>query len=67
MLLFTLLLVAGLKVQPHIFTGPGVPPGSESEGLEPGTTYYVQVSSQNAAGTVSAPPVPFIRSGKRRK
>ena len=37
------------------------------DALEPGTTYYVQVSSQNAAGTVSAPPVPFITGGKRRK
>jgi hypothetical protein len=37
------------------------------DALEPGTTYYVQVSSQNGAGTVSAPPVPFITGGKHRK
>ena len=34
--------------------------------LIPGTTYYVEVSSRNAAGTETAPPVPFITgSGKR--
>jgi hypothetical protein len=35
--------------------------------LEPGTTYYVQVSSRNAAGTATSPPVPIITGGKRRK
>jgi hypothetical protein len=35
--------------------------------LEPGTTYYVQVSSRNAAGTATAPPVPIITGGKKRK
>ena len=34
--------------------------------LIPGTTYYVEVSSRNAAGTETAAPVPFITgSGKR--
>ncbi|MFD2720584.1 fibronectin type III domain-containing protein [Hymenobacter monticola] len=34
--------------------------------LIPGTTYYVEVSSRNAAGTETATPVPFITaSGKR--
>ena len=32
----------------------------------PGSTYYVEVSSRNAAGTETAAPVPFITaSGKR--
>jgi hypothetical protein len=36
------------------------------EDLIPGTTYYVEVSSRNAAGTETAAPVPFITaSGKR--
>ena len=36
--------------------------------LIPGTTYYVEVSSRNAAGTETAPPVPFITgSGKRSR
>ena len=35
--------------------------------LEPGTTYYVQVSSRNAAGTATAPPVPIITGGKKKK
>ncbi|GAB3572858.1 hypothetical protein [Hymenobacter daeguensis] len=36
------------------------------EDLIPGTTYYVEVSSHNAAGTETAAPVPFITaSGKR--
>jgi hypothetical protein len=34
--------------------------------LIPGTTYYVEVSSRNAAGTETAPAVPFITgTGKR--
>ena len=36
------------------------------DNLIPGTTYYVEVGSRNAAGTDTAPPVPFITgSGKR--
>ena len=36
--------------------------------LIPGTTYYVEVSSRNAVGTETAPPVPFITStGKRMR
>ncbi len=35
------------------------------EGLEPGTTYYVQVSSRNAAGTATSTPVPIITGGKK--
>ncbi|MCC3152112.1 fibronectin type III domain-containing protein [Hymenobacter sp. BT770] len=36
--------------------------------LLPGTTYYVEVSSRNAAGTETAAPVPFITgSGKRAR
>lgn len=35
--------------------------------LEPGTTYYVQVSSHNAAGTATAPPVPIITGGRKKK
>ncbi|MDO7851531.1 fibronectin type III domain-containing protein [Hymenobacter convexus] len=34
--------------------------------LIPGTTYYVEVSSRNASGTETAPPVPFITSGGKR-
>lgn len=34
--------------------------------LVPGTTYYVEVSSRNAAGTETATPVPFITAGGRR-
>lgn len=34
--------------------------------LIPGTTYYVEVSSRNAAGTETAPPVPFITSSGKR-
>jgi hypothetical protein len=34
--------------------------------LIPGTTYYVEVSSRNAAGTETATPVPFITAGGRR-
>jgi hypothetical protein len=34
--------------------------------LIPGTTYYVEVSSRNAAGTETAPPVPFITAGGKR-
>jgi hypothetical protein len=35
------------------------------EGLEPGTTYYVQVSSRNASGTATSTPVPVITGGKK--
>jgi hypothetical protein len=36
------------------------------DNLIPGTTYYVEVSSRNAAGTETAPAVPFITaSGKK--
>ncbi|WP_210521724.1 fibronectin type III domain-containing protein [Hymenobacter terricola] len=36
--------------------------------LIPGTTYYVEVSSRNAAGTETAAPVPFITgNGKRAR
>ena len=35
--------------------------------LEPGTTYYVKVSSRNAAGTATVPPVPIITGGKKKK
>ncbi|UOQ96585.1 fibronectin type III domain-containing protein [Hymenobacter sp. 5317J-9] len=34
--------------------------------LIPGTTYYVEVSSRNAAGTETAAPVPFITSSGKR-
>ncbi|MBJ6110302.1 hypothetical protein JAO73_14860 [Hymenobacter sp. BT523] len=34
--------------------------------LIPGTTYYVEVSSRNAAGTETATPVPFITSSGKR-
>ena len=34
--------------------------------LIPGTTYYIEVSSRNAAGTETAPPVPFITANGRR-
>ena len=38
------------------------------DNLIPGTTYYVEVSSRNAAGTETAPPVPFITgNGKRSR
>ena len=35
------------------------------DGLEPGTTYYVKVSSHNMAGTASAEPVPVITGGRK--
>ena len=35
------------------------------DGLEPGTTYYVQVSSRNVAGSADVPAVTFITSGKK--
>jgi hypothetical protein len=35
-------------------------------GLLPGTTYYVEASSRNAAGTEVAPPMPVITSGTSR-
>lgn len=35
--------------------------------LEPGTTYYVKVSSRNASGTATTPPVPIITGGKKKK
>ena len=35
------------------------------DGLEPGTTYYVQVSSRNAAGTATSAAVPIITGGKK--
>jgi hypothetical protein len=34
--------------------------------LIPGTTYYVEVSSRNAAGTETATPVPFITANGKR-
>ena len=36
------------------------------DNLIPGTTYYVEVSSRNATGTETAPPVPFITSNGKR-
>ena len=36
------------------------------DGLLPGTTYYVEVSSRNAAGTETAAPVPVITAGTKR-
>jgi hypothetical protein len=36
------------------------------ENLIPGTTYYVEVSSRNAAGTETAAPVPFITGNGKR-
>ena len=36
------------------------------DGLLPGTTYYVEVSSRNAAGTETATAVPVITAGTRR-
>jgi hypothetical protein len=35
------------------------------EGLEPGTTYYVQVASRNSAGTATSAAVPIITGGKK--
>jgi FlaG/FlaF family flagellin (archaellin) len=35
--------------------------------LIPGTTYYVEVSSQNAAGTESTAAVPFITAGSKKR
>jgi len=37
------------------------------EGLEPGTTYYVQVASRNTVGTATAPAVPIITGGKKKR
>jgi hypothetical protein len=37
------------------------------DGLTPGTTYYVQAGSYNAAGTATAPPVPIITGGRKKK
>ena len=37
------------------------------DGLEPGTTYYVRVSSRNAAGTATSDAVPIITGGKKAK
>jgi hypothetical protein len=37
------------------------------DGLEPGTTYYVQVGSRNAAGTATSAPVPIITGGKKKR
>lgn len=37
------------------------------DGLAPGTTYYVQAGSHNAAGTATAPPVPVITGGRKKK
>jgi hypothetical protein len=37
------------------------------ENLIPGTTYYVEVSSRNAAGTETAPAVPFITASGGKK
>ena len=34
--------------------------------LIPGTTYYVEVGSRNAAGTETATPVPFTAAGGQR-
>ena len=37
------------------------------DGLQPGTTYYVQVASRNAVGTATAPAVPIITGGKKKR
>ncbi|MGI4761219.1 MAG: fibronectin type III domain-containing protein [Janthinobacterium lividum] len=37
------------------------------EGLQPGTTYYVQVASRNAAGTATSTAVPIITGGKKKR
>jgi hypothetical protein len=37
------------------------------DGLTPGTTYYIQASSHNAAGTITAPAVPVITGGRKKK
>ncbi|QKG52888.1 hypothetical protein [Hymenobacter sp. BRD67] len=37
------------------------------DGLQPGTTYYVQVSSRNASGTATAAPVPIITGGRKKR
>ena len=37
------------------------------DGLAPGTTYYVQASSHNAAGTITSPAVPVITGGRKKK
>jgi hypothetical protein len=37
------------------------------DGLTAGTTYYVQASSHNAAGTITAPAVPIITGGRKKK
>lgn len=37
------------------------------DGLAPGTTYYVQVASRNAAGTATSPAVPIITGGKKKR
>ncbi len=35
------------------------------EGLEPGTTYYVQVASRDTVGTATAPAVPIITGARK--
>jgi hypothetical protein len=37
------------------------------DNLAPGTTYYVEVSSRNAAGTETTAPVPYITSGTKKQ
>ncbi len=50
------------QVDPTLTTRHSLP----HTNLIPGTTYYVEVSSRNAAGTETAPAVPFIMgTGKR--
>ncbi|GAB3739560.1 hypothetical protein GCM10027594_19730 [Hymenobacter agri] len=50
------------QVDPTLTTRHSIPLAN----LIPGTTYYVEVSSRNAVGTETAPPVPFITSGGKR-
>ena len=37
------------------------------DGLTPGTTYYIQAGSHNASGTITAPAVPIITGGRKKK
>lgn len=50
------------QVDPTLTTHHSLPLSN----LIPGTTYYVEVSSRNAAGTETAPAVPFITSSGKR-
>ncbi len=52
----------GVKTDPTLTTRHSI----SLNGLIPGTTYYVEVSSRNAAGIETAPPVPFITSNEKR-